>query len=45
MSGIWPCDVVSPEHGVFCEREICIRVGRLTLTYMVVMIMYAYFKN
>ena len=37
MSGIWPCDVVSSEHGVFCECDICIRVGRLTLTYMVVM--------
>ena len=36
MSGIWPCDVVSPDHGVFCVRDMCIRVGRLTFTYMVV---------
>ena len=39
MSGMRPCHVVSSEHGVFCERGIYIRVGRLTLTYMVVMIM------
>ena len=37
MSGMRPCHVVSSEHGVFCECDICIRVGRLTLTYMVVM--------
>ena len=37
MSGMRPCHVVSSEHGVFCERGIYIRVGRLTLTYMVVM--------
>ena len=37
MSGMRPCHVVSSEHGVFCERGIYIRVGRLTLTYMIVM--------
>ena len=37
MSGMRPCHVVSSEHGVFCERGIYIRFGRLTLTYMVVM--------